>query len=168
MNKNMILAGFLLLQGMVPVAFADGNITVHEAWIRAAAPNAPVLAGYMTVENKSSAGKSLIGAASPAFGDITIHRTEHADGVARMTHLPKIDIAAHGKLIFQPNGYHLMLTQPKRSLQAGDRVPMELKFAGGLRVSASFVVRDQGVMHGSGDGGSHAEHKPMAHDRTAH
>ena len=168
MNKNMILAGFLLLQGMVPVAFADGNIVVHEAWIRAAPPNAPVLAGYMTVENQSSAEKSLIGAASPAFGNVTIHRTGHADGVASMTHLPKIGIAAHGKLVFQPDGYHLMLMQPKWSLQAGDRVPMELKFADGLRVSVSFVVRDQGMMHGSSDSGSHADHKPMTHDRAAH
>lgn len=168
MNKKLILAGLLLLQSMAPAAFADGELVVREAWIRAAPPNAPVLAGYMTVENQSPAGKSLIGAASPAFGNITIHRTEHADGVARMTHLPKIDIAAHGKLVFQPNGYHLMLMQPKQPLRTGDRVPMELRFADGLRLPVLFAVRDQGMAREDSNSGAHADHKPMAHDRAAH
>jgi len=166
MHKNLLLAAMLLLPGMVPATFADGDLAVHGAWIRTAPPNAPVLAGYMTVENRSSAGKSLIGATSPAFGNVTIHRTEHADGVARMTHLPKIDIAAHGKLVFQPDGYHLMLMQPKRPLRAGDRVPIELSFADDARLSVSFAVREQGMAGADGDSGTHAGHGSMTHGTT--
>lgn len=162
-NTPALLA--LLLQFIASIAVADGDLVVSGGWIRAAPPNAPVLAGYVTIENRSPRGQSLVGAASPAFGDVTIHRTEHTDGVVRMTHLPSIDITAHGKLVLQPDGYHLMLMQPKRPLRTGDRVPVELRFADGSRTSALFAVRDRGAAHE--DRGSHTDHKSMAHDRPA-
>lgn len=142
MKNKLILAG-LFLQSIASIAIADGELIVRGAWIRAAPPNAPVLAGYMTIENHSRTSKSLVGAASPAFSDVTIHRTEHIDGVARMSHVVKVDIAASGKRVFQPDGYHLMLMQPKQPLRAGNRVPLELRFADGSKVSVVFPVRER-------------------------
>ncbi len=165
MHKNLLFVALLLWAGLVTVAFADGNLVVTGAWIRTAPPNAPVLAGYMTMENRSSSGQSLVSVTSSAFGDVMMHRTDHADGVAHMTHLEQVNIAAHGKRVFQPDGYHLMLMQPKRPLRAGDRIPMDLRFADGSRLTVSFTVREQGMVGAGGDRGT-AGHGPMTHGIT--
>ena len=148
-----------MLQNIASIACAEGDLVVHGAWIRAAPPNALALAGYMTVENHSTTGKLLVGARSPAFGNVTIHRTEHVGGVARMSHVSKVDIAPAGKLVFQPDGYHLMLIEPKRPLRMGDRVPIELRFADGSRTSVVFPVREHERTMGRKENGPlHAGH----------
>lgn len=158
MNTRLILLGLFLQLIAAAVSAADGDlVAVHGAWIRAAPPNAPVLAGYMTIKNQSRLAKVLAHATSPAFASVTLHRTEHVDGVARMSHVPEVKIMANGEFVFQPDGYHLMLAQPRRPLRTGDRVPIELEFADGSRVSAVFAVREQTAGEGP-SGLSHAGH----------
>ncbi len=156
MKNKLALAG-LLLQIVASIAAADGELVVHGAWIRAAPPNAPVLAGYMTIKNDSRLAKVLVRATSPAFASVTLHRTEHVDGVARMSHVREVNIMANGEFVFQPDGYHLMLMQPKRLLRTGDRVSIELNFADGSRSSVMFLVRDQVAGRGESRS-SHAGH----------
>jgi periplasmic copper chaperone A len=141
MKIRFLLAALLL--HVAAFAATAQDVVVRDAWIRAAPPNAPVLAGYMTLENRSDRSKSLVGASSPAFGSATVHRTAQVNGVARMHHVPSIDIGANGKFVFQPNGYHLMLMEPKRPLHAGDRVRIDLEFSDGSKASALFPVREQ-------------------------
>lgn len=152
MKIKVLVAG--LLQIAAASVTADSGLALRDAWIRAAPPTAPVMAGYMTIENRTREHKALVRATSPAFADITIHRTEEVHGVARMTHTPRIEIATHGELVFQPGGYHLMLAQARRPLRAGDQVPIELTFADGTRASAMFVVREQ--LDGTADAHSRA------------
>ncbi|MBI3919096.1 MAG: copper chaperone PCu(A)C [Betaproteobacteria bacterium] len=140
-TQRIVILTAILLQLAAAIAVADDALAVRDAWIRAAPPNAPVLAGYMTLENHSAAAKALVRATSPAFGAITLHRTQETRGIARMTHLPRLEIAPHAQLVFKPGGYHLMLAQPKRPLHAGDRIPVELEYADGTRAAAVFVVR---------------------------
>lgn len=142
MKTRLLFAG-LLLQIAAASTAADGNLALRDAWIRAAPPSAPVMAGYMTIENRTRERKTLVGATSPAFNDITIHRTGEVHGVAQMIHTPRIDIVPHGELVFQPGGYHLMLAQAKRPLRAGDEVSIEFAFADGTRASTTFVVRER-------------------------
>lgn len=141
MKLRLALLG-LLMQLAASVLAADTAPAVRDAWIRPAPPNAPVLAGYMVLDNRSTAAAVLVGASSRAFGKVTIHRTEHVAGVANMTHMAGVEIAAHGKAVFEPGAYHLMLAQPKRPLSAGDSVPVVLRFADGTRVPATFQVRE--------------------------
>lgn len=156
MNTGPILLG-LFLQLIATVSAADGELVVHGAWIRAAPPNAPVLAGYMTIKNDARLAKVLVRATSPAFASVTLHRTEHVGGVARMSHVPEVSIMPNREFVFQPDGYHLMLMQPKRPLRTGDRVSIELEFADGSRESVVFAVRDQAVERGE-SGSPHAGH----------
>lgn len=140
MKLRLALFG-LLMQLAASLLAADATLIVHDAWIRPAPPNTPVLAGYMTLDNRSAAARVLVGASSRAFGKVTIHRTEHAEGVANMAHVAGIEIAARGRAVFEPGACHLMLAQPKRSLSAGDSVPVVLRFADGSSVPATFQVR---------------------------
>ena len=43
-------------------------------------------------------------------------------------------------------GYHLMLMQPEKTLVAGDRVALELRFDDGSKVSIEAPVRRMGHM----------------------
>lgn len=120
---------------------ADAKLVVLEAWIRTAPANAP-LAGYMILENRSAKERSLVAATSPAFGRITVHRTEHAGGVAAMKHLAAVSVPAHGRLVLEPGADHLMLEQPRHALHPGHPVPMALRFADGSVMTVNFLVRD--------------------------
>lgn len=133
----------LLILASASTALAGGDLVVHDAWIPTAPPNAPALAGYLTIENHADRDRSLVGATSPAFGRIMAHRTEQVDGVVRMIPVPSADVPANGTLVFQPGGYHLMLMRPTRPLRPGDRVPIELRFADGSRTSVTFSVLER-------------------------
>jgi len=51
-----------------------------------------------------------------------------------------ITVQPHTTIRFAEGGYHLMLMQPRRSLQRGDRVTVVLHF-GSETVDVSFLVR---------------------------
>lgn len=167
MKIKVLWAGLLLQIAAASVA-ADGGLALRDAWIRAAPPSAPVMAGYVTIENRTDERKALVRATSSAFADITIHRTEEVHGVARMTHRPTVEIAPHGELVFKPGGYHLMLAQARRPLRAGDEVPIELAFADGTRASAMFMVREQ--LDGTADGQARSGRpsRPPPSERLTH
>lgn len=135
-----LAAALLLVAGTV--AHAAGQLTVEDAWIRAAPPGAMMLAGYMALGNTGDAPVVLIAADSDAFGDVSMHRTVEENGVARMRPLERVSVASGQRVVFAPGGMHLMLMQPKRALHPGDRITIRLRQADGTTISAEFVVRE--------------------------
>jgi copper(I)-binding protein len=129
----------------LPASSADNTlgVMVHDAWIREAPPISQTLAGYVSLENRSSQGYTLVGASSPDFERVMLHETEIRDGVARMAHRAEVRIAAGNTAVFTPGGLHLMLMQPKRTFRIGDRVSVELLFSDGRRLSVDFEVRQE-------------------------
>lgn len=129
--------------------FAAGEapgVTARGPWIREAPPMSQALAAYLSLENRSSQAYTLVGASSEEFGRVMLHETEIRDGVARMRHRAEVRIAAGDVAVFAPGGLHLMLMQPRRALTLGDRVSVDLLFAGSRRLSVDFEVR-QGPPH---------------------
>ena len=146
-----------LLQAVIAVGFMlsatahAAELMVKDRWIREAPPTASALAGYMVIHNGSDKERVLVGAESPLFGNVMLHRTVMEEGMAKMVHQPSITIPAGGSLTFAPNGYHLMLMKPKTSLKAGDKVEITLKFKDGTTLPLSYEVR-------SGEGMPKMEH----------
>lgn len=126
----------------------DTVITVHDAWIREAPPNAVSLAGYMVIENPSDKKQLLVKATSDVFGMIMIHRTVHEGGMARMKHQNTVPILAKGSTVFEPNGYHLMLMRPNQSIRAGDKITINLIFDDSSQLGVGFEVRKGAPMKG--------------------
>jgi len=163
MKLRAMLVLFPVVLGLPVVASSkESAIVVQDAWIREAPPNAASMAGYMIIENRSDKSQSLVGSSATAFGKVTIHRSEHEGGMARMKHQKKVVIAPHGSVAFKPGGYHLMLMKPKKSLRAGDRSPIELIFGDGLQLTVMFEVRKdmpmKGGEHGIQHGSDHSQH----------
>lgn len=123
---------------------ASAGLRVMEPWIKAAPPNARVLAAFLVVENESADAISLIGAESPACKRIEMHESRVENGMARMVPRPRLDIEAHGRLVLSPGGRHLMLINPTRALKEGDTVEMRLNFSNGQSLDIQAVVRAVG------------------------
>ena len=126
---------------VVPAASEGAGVSVRDAWIREAPPGMTMMAGYMKMRNNTSRPQFLVAASSPGFESVMIHRTVVKDGMARMVHVSRIELAPNGNMIFAPGGYHLMLMTPKRPLRAGDPVVINLEFRGVPALPVAFEVR---------------------------
>jgi copper(I)-binding protein len=148
MLKNIALLLGLSLAG---IAQADGHLTVDDAWVREAPPGAMALAGYMKLHNHADQARVLVGAESPAFESVMLHKTVMEGAMANMVHQHMITIPAKGMVSFEPNSYHLMMMKPKQALKAGDKVSVILRFKNGETQEVTSEVRAAmgGMDHGS-------------------
>ncbi len=153
--KKAISVGLGVL-GMLAAAgamAADMGIMVMNPWVREAPPTARALAGYMVVMNHADKERTLVGASSPSFGEVMLHRTVMEEGMAKMVHQHAIAIPAGGEVTFEPNGYHIMLMQPKQAFKAGDAIEVSLQFQNGEVLTVTHEVRP-----GAGMAMDHSHH----------
>jgi len=137
MSKRFIL---LTLLGVSGILFAGSALVVEDAWIRYLPGDGP-MAGYFVLGNPTERARTLVGASSPAFAEIQLHRTVHKDGMSSMEPVAAVHVAAHGSISFQPGGYHLMLLRRTGELAVGDEVRVTLEFADGGAREALFAVK---------------------------
>lgn len=119
----------------------EPKVRVRAAWIREAPPVSTMLAGYLTIENDTENAIAVVGARSPTFARVEIHRTEMRNGMARMSRQDRVVIAPNGTQQFEPGGYHLMLIKPLNMLKRGDLVELELLLEDGQFVEVELIVR---------------------------
>ena len=139
--RSAVFAGLMLALSLVSAASEEAGVSVRDAWVRETPPGITMMAGYMELRNNTSQPQVLVAASSSAFETVTIHRTIVKDGMAGMVRASPIELKPNASLMFAPEGYHLMLMNPKRILRAGDRVIINLEFRGGLVLPGSFAVR---------------------------
>lgn len=120
------------------------EIYVHNAWVREAPPNVNVLAAYLTIENTGNQLRVLTGASSPSFERVEIHRTQVHEGMARMEHQEKVDIAPKAQMVFKPGAYHFMLLNWKSPLHVGDQIELTLVFKNSETKKVTAEVRRGG------------------------
>jgi copper(I)-binding protein len=113
---------------------------IKTAWIRWLPGGVP-LAGYATLANVSDQPVVLTSATSVAFHDLSLHQTLQTGGTVRMSPLERIAIAPHTTLDFESRGIHLMLMQPRETLDPRGQIPITLHFADGSSLTVQFQVR---------------------------
>lgn len=141
MRYLLLTMTFVLLSGINTVYAADAGVMISGSWVREAPPGAPMLAGYMTVMNKSKQDQTLVGASSPQFKMVQLHRSIVENGLSKMIEQKKIDIPVSKSVQFKPGGYHLMLMHPLKPLKLGDVVKITLKFSNGETKSFKAKVK---------------------------
>ena len=138
MSRALFACCLLLL--MAPAAHA---LDVRHARTPEPPPSAPVLAGYMQVENDREQDVEITGARSPVFAYVELHDTEVEDGSARMFELESLTVPAGGDVRFEPRGKHLMLYTPEDDFTPGDEFVVTLETSvGDIEVTFSVVPRD--------------------------
>ena len=104
----------------------EQDITIKNAWIREAPPNATAMAGYLSIHNSTDQDRVLTFVKSMQFNTVEIHRTVITDGVARMRRQDELMIPAGESLELKPGDYHLMLIGPKTTFKADDELIVTL------------------------------------------
>lgn len=141
-----------------PAATARAPATaprVSDAWIAEAPPTARHNAAYLVVRNGGRAD-TLLAVETPVAAVVELHEMRMDQGVMRMRQEKSAALAANAELRLAPGGRHLMLINMKRPLQAGERVPLTLRFrrAGAITVMAEVRALEPDA----GDAPDHSGH----------
>ena len=121
---------------------AAHDITVKDAWVRAAPPSAPALGAFMVLENYGNADRSLVAArTSIEVERVELHRTMMSEGVMKMVPHEKIPLPAHQATVLKPGSWHVMLIGPQEVPQMGDKLEITLVFDDGFETTVVADVR---------------------------
>jgi copper(I)-binding protein len=131
----------LCLMVVLPACARECAPQVRDGWIRLAPVKMPMMAGFGRIENHCPKPVTIVGASSPAFGDVSLHETRIVGGVNRMRELPELRIAPDGAAVLKPGGMHLMLMEPRTSLKEGSRVVVEFALKDGSVLRGELEVR---------------------------
>ncbi len=152
MNKTaMLLSLALCAAPLFPVdavaaqaADADACVPVlKDGWVRKPPmANAPMAAGFGTIENPCKAPAEIVSAQSPAFASVSLHQSMQMNGMNMMHELQSLPIAAGKSVTLQPGSYHLMLMQPAAALDAAKPVALHFVLKDGRSFDATLAVRD--------------------------
>lgn len=120
-------------------AFAE--LVVEDAYVRGLPPGVDTTSAYMTLRNTGEADLKITGASSPVAGTVMLHTTMNHNGMLHMQHVMSASVPAHGELVLESGGLHLMLTGLKQTLAAGTEVELTLQFVDGSTHQLSLPVR---------------------------
>ena len=121
-------------------------IKIENAYTRATAPGQQVAGGFMKIENKGTADQ-LVSASSPVAGEVQLHEMSMDGNVMKMRQVKDIAVPANGAVELKPGGYHLMFLNLKGPFNAGQTVPVKLKFAKAGEIEVKLPVNAVGAMH---------------------
>ena len=109
---------------------SKGHIAIYDAVATAsAAPDVSSL--YFTIANAATLPDTLI-SVSTAVGTASLHTVvTDSSGVTRMQPLAGLVIPAGASVGLAPGGYHVMLTELRRPLEAGDSIFVALDLTRG-------------------------------------
>lgn len=122
-------------------AYADIGLSITDARIMIAPPGVSVTAGLMTITNDTDKDIKIFSISAEGFEHVEMHKSEVSDGVARMRQEHNVIVPAHGKLILEHGGYHMMLYAPARAFAVGDSIALSLSTSIGEISSSVPVMR---------------------------
>jgi copper(I)-binding protein len=146
--RSTVLLVHLLLTAILapPLGMAaDSNLLVAGAWIRQPPPGADEAAVYLSLENIGTKAVRLTGVECPLAGMAMMHETLESGGQSHMRALASLSLAPGASVAFSPGGKHIMLHGLAHPLQIGERVPIVLLFAGGIKLHITALVRPLGA-----------------------
>lgn len=140
--RQLIALALLLPSAMVVAGGGEAACapTITDGWVRMA-PGMPMGAAFAVLRNPCARGVEVVGASSPAFGDVSLHETRIEGGMSRMRAVPRLPLAAGGSAELRPGGLHVMLMAPRAEGARPTRVRVEFLLADGRRIAADLPVR---------------------------
>jgi copper(I)-binding protein len=138
MKKLLLLS--LLLAFSIAQAQTTG-VQFSDGWIKQLPPVIPMRAGYVAIKNTGATPKTIISMNSDAFDKVEIHETIMADGVMKMIELENLVIPPGGQVDLKPGGKHMMLIAPKKTMQIGDKIELQVNFDDGSQQRIMLEVK---------------------------
>ncbi len=122
-KHTLTILGLVLLSATAAHA---QEISVKDAWIRGMVQGQSATGAFMELTGKSNA--RLVGVTSPATKTVEVHNMKVENGVMKMFPVDGVDLPAGKPVKLAPGGYHVMLMNLQKPLNAGDKVPLQLTF----------------------------------------
>jgi periplasmic copper chaperone A len=120
-----------------PVVLADDQVavTVQRPWMRAVPDVMDSTAVYMTLVNSGSTPAELVGGSTSIADSVApMITTKQGEGTKQTVGMQGVDslkIPAHGTLILEPDGNHLMVMGLKEHPKEGAQVDFSIKLEPG-------------------------------------
>lgn len=109
---------------VVTVMNAQAEVTVKDAWVRAAVQQQKATGAFLQIQ--SSADARLVEVQTSIASMTEIHEMKMDNNVMRMRELSYLDLPA-GKLVeLKPGSFHLMLMGVKTQIKSGDVIALTL------------------------------------------
>ena len=130
---------------MASIAFASsevkvGSLKIENPQARSTVPAQKMSGGFMKIENDGTAADKLISASSSVSKSMELHTMSMDNNVMRMREVKSIDLPAKSKVELRPGGLHLMFIDLNKQLNAGEIIPVKLKFEKAGEVEVKFQV----------------------------
>ncbi|HEX3444222.1 MAG TPA: copper chaperone PCu(A)C [Chthoniobacterales bacterium] len=128
---------FALLVLNAPALLADEQVTimVQHPWMRAVPDVMDSTAVYMTLVNSGSTPAELVGGSTSIAGSVApMITTKQGEGTKQtlgMQGVDSLNIPAHGTLVLEPDGNHLMVMGLKEHPKEGTQVDFTIKLEPG-------------------------------------
>jgi len=129
--KHLSLLAASLLFSVGAFAGAADTVSVQDAYVRLAPPNAPATGAFMVIKNNGAKDVKVLKADNPASKVTELHTHLNEGGVMKMRPVPAIDIKSKSEAVLKPGGLHVMLIDLKAPMKEGDVVPITLNFDDG-------------------------------------
>ena len=100
------------------------SISISKAWVRPTVPGQTVAGAYFDITAKQNA--RLVAARSPVSPNVQIHWMQMDGDVMRMREVNALELPKNKTVSLKPGGYHLMLMELKKPIQAGETGPLTL------------------------------------------
>jgi hypothetical protein len=137
-TKKIVLFALYFITNTV---LAQNYISVTESWIRTAPPNAPMLGGFMDINNSSDKEIKLTKVNAKEFKRVELHRTIDVNGTMKMMKQDYIPIPANGLTKLEPGSWHIMFIGPVSVPKEGDMVMLGLSFDDGSKLMVHTTVK---------------------------
>ncbi|WP_313074805.1 copper chaperone PCu(A)C [Melaminivora sp.] len=150
---HLAAAGALLL-----ASAAQAQVSVHDAWVRAAVPQQQATGAFMRLTSAQDA--RLVSVTSPVAGVAEVHEMRLEGDVMRMRAIAALELPAGQAVELKPGGYHIMLMDLRQPVAAGASVPLTLVFEGpgGQRQTLQVQAPVRALGRSSGQGRHGASH----------
>ena len=165
MKIRMLALAAILCVPALTLAADNDAVRAESPYARAVPPTARNSGAFMVLRNTSDHPVRVVDARSDVSRVTELHTHINDKGVMRMRRVDFIGIPAHGKVQFQPGGYHVMLIELDHPLKPGDPVHLELTFGDGSRKVVELEARrtGMGMMHSMKQHGKPQPTHPMQH-----
>lgn len=158
MNKFLAILSSSFL--CASIASAQVPPSVDQVWVRASVPGQLATGAFMRITAKEP--MQLVGASTPVAGIAEVHEMKMDGDVMRMRPAGPVDLPVGRAFELKPGGYHIMLQDLKKPLQAGASVPITLVFRSGKGVESRVEVHAPVALQPPGAAGASAGMPGMA------
>jgi copper(I)-binding protein len=123
-----LVLSLMLVTGLAPLPATAQVVTITDPWVRGTVAEQKVTGAFMTL---TAPGESrLVEVRSPVAGTVEIHEMKMDGNVMRMRPIRALALPPGKPVELRPGGYHVMLMDLKKPLNAGDMVPLTLTVEG--------------------------------------